>query len=252
MHHYSIDMRKMKRVIVISFVPFFLIWFIALNLIYTVKAVRKAFEIPNVTIQLNEPLFMVSVEAKPEPVVVGWHILDNGYALMRRYGRVWLSQSEGNAVVSIEDSQIISTKENRHVLSDEEIRTLLTKICNNESFDRINFTIKDYSRYSSEMTLVVSGDYDGFLALKDGHVTVPVDDTNLDQVWSAREHFPYMTVISCLVSSVIIVTFLSAIGFFVSKRANNIFPYLLINGIPAALLIAYLIFLSTAGYFAPI
>lgn len=40
------------------------------------------------------------------------------------------------------------------------------------------------------MTLVVSGDYDGFLALKDGHVTVPVDDTNLDQVWSAREHIP--------------------------------------------------------------
>lgn len=252
MHHYSIDMKKMKRVIVVSFVSFLLIWFLTLNLIVTVRAVREAFEIPNVMVQLNEPLFMVSVDTKTEPVVVGWHKLDSGYAYMRRYGRVWLSQSAGNSVVSIEDSQIISTKENRHVLSEEEIRTLLTKICNNESFDGINFTIKDYSRYSSEMTLVVSGDYDGFLALKDGHVTVPVDDTNLDQVWSAREHFPYMTVVSCLISSVIIVTFLSAIGFFVSKRTNNIFPYLLINGIPVVLLIAYVIFLSTAGYFAPI
>ena len=59
MHHYSIDMRKMKRVIVISFVPFFLIWFIALNLIYTVKAVRKAFEIPNVTIQLLHRILLM-------------------------------------------------------------------------------------------------------------------------------------------------------------------------------------------------
>ncbi len=245
-------MRKMKRLFVVSCVSFFVIWFIALNLVYTVKAVREAFEIPNVMIQLNEPLFMVSVEEKTEPAVVGWHIIDSGYAYMRQYGRVWLNQTEGNAVVSIEDSQIISARENRHILSDEELRTLLTQICNSESFDGIEYMIKDYSRYSSEMTLVVSGNYDGFLVLKDGHVSVPVDDTNLDQVWNARDHFPYKAVLSCLISSVIIVVFLSTIGFFVSKRANNIVPYFLINGIPAVLIIAYVVYLAVVGYFAPI
>lgn len=243
-------MKKNKALVLI--ILFWLIWFIALNLIYTVKAVRKAFEIPNVVIQLNEPLFMVSVETKTEPVVVGWHILDSGYAYMRRYGSVWLSQSVGNAVVSIEESQIRTTHGDQHILSEEEMRALLTNICNGESFSGMSYKISNYSRYSSEMTLVVSGDYDGFIVLKDGHVSVPVDDTNLDQVWNARDHFPYRAVLSCLISSVIIVAFLSTIGFFVSKRANNIFPYFLINGIPAVLLIAYVVYLAAVGYFAPI
>lgn len=245
-------MKKKNFTFVVYCILFFVIWFIALNLIYTVKAVRKAFAEPKVVIQLNEPIFMVSVNVEAEPVVVGWHMLDSGFVYMRQDGYVWLNQSVGNTVVSIEESQIRSSRDNKHILSKEELRNLLTNICNGVSSGELEFEIKDYSRYSSEMTIGVSGEYEGFFVLKDGHLAVPVGDTNLEQVWSAKEHFPYRVILLCIVLATFIVTLLSSIGYYLSKKTNSIKPYLLINGIPIVLLISYIIFLAMKGYFGPI
>lgn len=238
---------NIKKICLISGIIFWIVWFLGLNLFFTVREVRRAYETPNVTVQLNKPVYGIYNYKADGSNDFGLEKITSGFAYSRSGGRLWID-TKSWAFVSFEKT-IIKEFDSKRCLSEEEIEKFLSDICEGKNTYQLDYRTDDSTH---DVLLNVNGKYEGTVYLKHGHLIVPVGDTNLNIVWSAREHFPYMTVISCLISSVIIVTFLSAIGFFVSKRVNKISPYLLINGIPAALLIAYVIFLSTAGYFAPI
>lgn len=247
----------MKKHTFISFsLVFLFIWFTLLNLIYTAHEVKLAFEAPNVTVNLDEPLFGVSGIYEVDNDFE-WKKIDSGFAFARSNGNVLLNK-ECQAYISFDKTILFDTESyDQHILSKDEMIVLFSEICdaNNQSYN-LEFEIEDLSKYFSkgkiwlpmEFVVSVSGKYTGEVFLENRHPQIPIEDTDFSSVWSDSVHFPYYAVFICLITSSLIVFLLSLVANYVFKKTNRYMFFLLVEVIPVIPVIIFAIFLWRSGY----
>ena len=252
---------KNNRYLKAIFLLVCLVLFIAFNLIYIYREIRLAFEAPNVTVKLNAPIFGVYGITGTAEDQLNWKKIESGSAFARFNGRLYL-ESECQAYVSIDETEIRDASvDEQYILSSEELSSILIDVCeaNYESSD-LQFEIEDLSNYVSNgvfylpriIKVYVSGRYNGYITLYSGHPSVPVKETNLNQVWNASEHFPYRTVLTCLIISAILCAILFIIGNLIMRRMKTPKVFVFVMTVPAIILFVYILYLVSVGYFAPI
>lgn len=246
-------MRNRKKIILVVLL-FWIVMFIAANLVYTTHEIRSAFAAPNVQIQLYEPIIGIQ-DLDEESNRFEWKKITSSFAYARGSGIIWLFGESCEAYVVIDKTVISNTESvDKAALTREELVVFLCKICEGKlEKGEVEFRkdSKDAWDKHSEIQLFVTGKYEGYITLEKGHAFTTVDNTNLELVWSAADHFPYYAVVGCLVFATIISIFLVLIGVVIFRKTGKWRSLYLILTIPVVISVGYIIYLACTGYFRP-
>lgn len=246
-------MNNTKR-IVLFVLLFWLVIFISANLVFTTKKIRAAYELPNVEVQLYEPVFGIR-DLDKDCNHLEWKKIDSSYAYLRGNGNIWLFGEDSEVYVFIDQTVLNDTESDGNLLTREEVVDLLCKICEGD-MEQCDI---EFSRESDDaltkyedVKLFVSGKYEGYIYLRRGHAYTTVNNTNLKEVWSEFEHFPYYAVVWCLVFATMFSALIVLIGITISRKTGKMLPLCMILAIPTVIAVAYIVYLACIGYFGPI
>jgi len=197
------SMNARRLVTIISIV----VWvglFVVLNYMFTIPRARIAYASPDVKVDLHKPLFGVSGSIEDRSNNYAFDVYNSATAIAR-FDDYLILEKECQYYVSLDRTFIQDIQSNSDdYLSEDELIILLSDICEGTASDDVVLSIEDTDVISSCIVVNVSGKYTGYITLEDRHVKVHKDDTNFDEVWDFSESIPYVSILICIVSSLVI------------------------------------------------
>ena len=199
-----------KRISKIVMVIFSLAVVVLSGLIFVKPRIKTAYESPNVQVHLNTPLFGIVDIPNDEADQVEIAMIQSSYAFAR-YDDKLVLENDVIQYVSLERSfvQDIYSIDN-HILNESELVDLLSDICNNQiQSPDIELSVRPSSNenvaYTDTTIIDISGRYTGYLECGPRHMTVPIGDTDFDQVWKAYQHIPVKSIMVCFLVAFVMV-----------------------------------------------
>ena len=232
---------------------FFLIWLCLLNMIFVIPELRRNKEHPRVQIHLNKPIFGASGFETGE---IRWERIDECYAITRIEGLVSVTRHH-QAYLSLKKSKIRDTKNNQHILSEQELCNLFTDLCDGRTqpsdliFEMTSnvgktFSIDGESQESfflpHEFTMGVTGRYEGDIVMTT-QFSISEDETDIDNVWKTIDHLPWITICVCFLISVSVALLVFAIVY----KVNNLKICIICSGGITILIMLFLYAYSSRG-----
>ena len=232
--------KKHSAKTIITTLLFTIIWFTAVNIIFTLPALDSNHKHPNVQVHLTKRLIGVNGFSEADNNNLSWSIIEDVRVVGRYDGNVEFS-SDHQAYVDFEKTTLKDSLNDQVILSEEEIDSLFVNICSGKAseLEIENIPQPVYGLLPSAFTVDVKGRYEGVIALTTNRL-IPETETNITQVLKGSPVLPWASICGCLVSSVLI-----AAAVYISMcRFSNSKLYIPIIGITTVLLITIAYFLS--------
>ena len=225
---------------IITTLVFTIIWFTAVNIIFTLPALSSNNKHPNVQVHLSKHLIGVNGFSEADNNNLSWSIIEDVRVVGRYDGYVEFS-SDHQAYVDLDKTVLKDSLNDQVVLSKEEVDSLFVNICsgNTPELELENIPQLAYGLLPSSFTVDVKGRYEGVIALTTNRL-IPEAETNISQVLQESPVLPWASICGCLISSVL---FAAAVYISMRKFSNSKLCIPII-GITTVLLITIAYFLS--------
>lgn len=196
--------KKHSAKTIITTLVFTIIWFTAVNIIFTLPALDSNNKHPNVQVHLTKHLIGLNGISESDTGNLSWSVIEDVRVVGRYDGYVEFS-SDHQAYVDLDKTVLKDSLNDQLVLSKEEIDSLLINICSGKAseLEIENIPHSVYGLLPSAFTVDVKGRYEGVIALTTNRL-IPETETNITQVLKGSPVLPWASICGCLVSSVLI------------------------------------------------
>lgn len=230
---------KQDSKIIITTLIFTVIWFVAVNIIFTLPAINSNNQHPNVQVHLSKHLIGLNGISDSDTSNLSWSVIEDVRVIGKYDGFVEFS-SDHQAYVDLDKTVLRdTTRDDHNTLSADEVDNLFVSICsgNLSELEIDNIPQSTYGILPSSFTVDVKGKYEGVIALTTNHL-ISETETNISQVINESPVLPWFSICGCIICSIIF-----AIAVYLAMRKFSTHKICIpVIGIVTALLIALAIF----------
>lgn len=236
----NIDTRSNKIPDFILPMVFAIVWSILVSFAFVAPEIEWNKRNPNAQVHLSEHLIGVNGISDTNSSNLTWEIVNDVHVVGRRNGNVELS-NDYQAFVVLDKTELRDTYvEGTYFLTETEIDKLFNDICdgNEPEFEILKTPQPFFGIIPDESSIVVSGRYEGTIVLTTNRI-LPESETNIDHAWKESNHLPVLTIILCVVSTLLIF----AVSFVILRKTKHhkiVIPILCVSMVCLILITIYL------------